>query len=169
MRAAIHAENLGKFLLRLTIGILLLFHADAFFHGDRGIPIVVAAWGLPILLVYVGVLLEVAGSVSIILGLFTRIGALAVTVFMLAAVAMVDIMKVPGLPFSGNHLFLRGTNPFGIPDRYFLETQALFLFGAVAIALLGPGTCSLDRRLNLGRVFGRKREMVADRGVVTRK
>jgi putative oxidoreductase len=153
----VDAEDFGKLVLRLTIGILLLFHANGFFHGDRGIPTVVAAWGLPPFFAYVGVLLEVIGCASIILGLYAQLGALALVLFMLAAIVMVHVVEVPGLHGSGNHLLLRGSNPAGVYDKYFLESQALYLLGAVSIVLLGAGRLSLSHRLNLDVTFGRKR------------
>ncbi len=160
----VHAEDLGKLILRATVGILLLFHVSGFLHGDRGIPTVAAAWGLPAFVAYVAVLLEAIGSVSIILGFYAQLGALAIAAFMLAAILMVHVAEVSGLRGSGNHLFLLGTNPAGVYDKYGLETQAFYLFGAVAVALLGAGRYSLSTLLRLDSKFDSKHDATTLQG-----
>ena len=137
-------EDLGKLFLRLPVGLLLLLHAYGFLRGDPGIPNAVAAWGLPGFVAWLAFLLEVAGSLMVILGVFTRAGGLAIAIFMLAAIVMYHIMTVEGLPGSGNHLFQMGMNPAGTHfDKYYLETQTFFLFNALAVALLGQGRYGL--------------------------
>lgn len=161
----VHSEDLGKLVLRATIGLLLLFHAQfhmaSFLHAGHGISIssIVVGWGLPVFAAYVAVLFETLGCVSIILGFYARIGACAIAVFMLCAVLMVHVMEVPGIPGTGNHLFLLGTNPVGAHDAYRLEIQAFYLFGAVAIALLGAGRYSVNALLRRDSGSGSKRDM----------
>jgi putative oxidoreductase len=141
------ADDFGKLTLRLTVGILLLFHAYGFLRGDPGIPNAVAAWGLPGFFADAGFLLELIGAALVILGLYTRIGALSIVAFMLIGIIMYHVAEVSGLRGSGNHLFLLGKNPAGThPDKYFLETQAFYLFGGLAVAMLGSGRYSVHRR-----------------------
>ena len=133
-------DDLGKLMLRLLVGILILFHAYGFFRGDPGIPNAMAALHLPAFFADIGVFLEVAGAVSVIFGIYPEIGALMILLFMLLALGMYHVTEVPGLHGSGNHLLLLGKNPAGTHfDKYFLESQVFYLFGALVIALLGPG------------------------------
>ncbi len=138
------ADDIGKLLLRMTVGFLLLFHAYGFLRGDPGIPNAVAAWGLPGFFAYAGFLLELIGAVLIILGVYTRIGALSIVTFMVVGLVMYHVAEITGLRGSGNHLFMLGKNPAGThPDKYFLETQMFYLFGGLAVALLGSGRYSV--------------------------
>jgi putative oxidoreductase len=147
-------EDVGKLLLRMTVGILILFHAYAFLSGDPGIPNSVAAWGFPSFVAYVAFLMETIGAMFVILGIFTEVGALGIVLFMLAAIIMYHSTEIQGLRGSGNHLFLRGMNPAGTHrDKYFLEAQAFYLFGALSVALLGAG------RYRIGRWFMRAHKL----------
>jgi putative oxidoreductase len=122
-------DALGKLVLRLSVGILMLLHGiHKIGAGVDGIVDLVAKAGLPGpvgYLVYVG---EVLAPVLVIVGLWTRPAALLMAVTMIVAVWLVHM----------NDLFLL-TRTGG----WALELQGLFLFGALAIALLGAGRYSL--------------------------
>jgi putative oxidoreductase len=122
-------DALGKLVLRLSVGILMLLHGiHKIGAGVDGIVGLVAKAGLPGpvgYLVYVG---EVLAPVLVIVGLWTRPAALLMAVTMIVAVWLVHM----------NDLFLL-TRTGG----WALELQGLFLFGALAIALLGAGRYSL--------------------------
>jgi putative oxidoreductase len=77
-------------------------------------------------MVFVG---EILAPLGLILGVLTRISALVVVVNMLFAIALAHM---------GQLFTLTKTGGWGI------ELQALFLFGALAIVLLGPGRFSLQ-------------------------
>ena len=72
-------DDLGKLVLRVTLGALLLFHGvDKLTGGIDPIVGMVTARGWPALLawgVYAG---EVLGPLLVIVGLFTRLGALLI-------------------------------------------------------------------------------------------
>jgi len=123
-------DDLGKLILRLTIGILILFHGVAkLMNGVGGIEGMIVAKGLPAFFawgVYIG---EVLAPLLLILGLYTRLGALLVAVNMVVAVVLAH----------GGHLMqLSGSGGWR------LELQALFLFGSIAVALLGAGRYSVS-------------------------
>jgi putative oxidoreductase len=128
--SATSTDDLGKLVLRLTIGILILFHGIAkLMNGVGGIEGMMVARGLPAFLawaVYVG---EVLAPLMLILGLYTRLGALLVAANMVVAVM---------LAHSGHLLQLSGSGGWR------LELQALFLFGSVAVAMLGAGRYSVS-------------------------
>lgn len=135
------SEDLGKLFVRLPVGILILFHVHSFLNGDPGIPTRVAAWGLPPSFAYIGAGMEGVGAILVILGVYARIGGLAIGTFMLLAI----IMAHSGLMGQPNHLFMVGPAPAGpAPDHYFLEAQTFYLFGAFAVFLLGPGKFGLN-------------------------
>jgi putative oxidoreductase len=123
------AEDLGKLLLRILIGGLILLHGIAKLHGGVGpIQEMLAKLGAPepvAYLVYVGELLAPA---MLIAGIWTRVAALIVIVNMAVAVVLVH-----------QHQLLQLTQQGG----WALELQAMFLFGAMAIALLGAGRFSI--------------------------
>lgn len=124
-----HLDDAGKLTLRLTIGILMLLHGIAKLTGGiggiegmlvaRGIPAFVA-WG-----VYVG---EVLAPALLIVGVYTRLAALVVAINMLFAIALAHTSQVWQLSNNGG---------------WAIELQGLFLFGALAVALLGAGRFSV--------------------------
>jgi putative oxidoreductase len=123
------AEDFGKLLLRILIGGLILMHGIAKLQGGVG-PIqgMLAKLGAPepiAYLVYVG---EVLAPVMLIAGIWTRVAALIVVVNMLVAVVLVHRPQLLQLSDNGG---------------WALELQALFLFGALAIAFLGAGRYSI--------------------------
>jgi putative oxidoreductase len=127
----------GKLVLRVALGVLILFHGAAKVMGGGGFAFVAgvtAKSGLPgafAYLVYVG---EVLGPLLLILGLWTRLGALIVVVNMLVAVGLVHTSQLFTISSNGG---------------YGLELQAMYLFSAIAVALLGAG------RYSLGGIDGR--------------
>jgi putative oxidoreductase len=119
------AADLGKLVLRLAVGILILLHGIAklrFGLGDVATSLARAHVPAPIgYLVYLG---EVVAPGLMIAGLWTRAAALVVAFNMLVALVL-------GHP---RELF-QATEHGGL----LLEVQWLYLAGAVAVALLGAG------------------------------
>jgi putative oxidoreductase len=128
MAASATFDALGKLVLRLSVGILMLMHGvHKVGAGVDGIVGMVARTGLPGqfgYLVYVG---EVLAPVLVIIGLWTRPAAFLMFVTMVVAIWLVH----------PNDLFLL-TKQGG----WALELQGLFLFGSLAITLLGAGRYS---------------------------
>ncbi|KAF1023092.1 MAG: hypothetical protein GAK30_00782 [Paracidovorax wautersii] len=128
-------DNLGKLLLRLTIGGLLLPHGlvkllSGFPHlvGINGVKALLALKGLPVWLAYGVYATEVVAPLLLIVGLFTRSAALV------AAFGMVMAIYLAHLGAIGT---LTSTGAWGI------RNEALFLFGALSIALMGSGRFAL--------------------------
>jgi putative oxidoreductase len=126
------ANDLGKLVLRLTLGILILLHGIAkIAGGTEGIGKMLEGMGLPAFFafgVYVG---EVIAPVLVILGLYARIGAGLIMVNMLFAIMLVH----------RGDLFLLGKS-----GGWALELQGFFLFTALAVVLMGPGRYSVNQR-----------------------
>ena len=122
-------DSLGKLVLRLTVGILLLLHGvHKLLSGIEPIKHMVAAYGVPDALAYGVYLGEILGPVLVILGLFSRCGGLLIVINMIVAVLLAGM----------GHLI--ALNPMG---GYALELEAFYLFGGVAIMLMGAGSVSL--------------------------
>ena len=121
-------DDVGKLVLRLSVGILMLLHGFAKISGGvQGIVGLVAAAGLPGAagyLVYVG---EVLAPVLVVIGLWTRPAALLMVITMIVAVWLAHMNDLFTLTRTGG---------------WALELQGLFLFGSLAIALLGAGRYS---------------------------
>ncbi|MGH8080087.1 MAG: DoxX family protein [Lysobacter sp.] len=118
-------QDLGKLLLRLTLGTLILFHGVSKLRGGtEAIVGLVQAHGLPGFLGY-GVLIgEVLAPLLLILGWHARIGAVLIAGNMLVAIGLVHLGQLGELNKQGG---------------WAIELQAMFLGTAAAIALLGPG------------------------------
>lgn len=124
----ISTDSLGKLVLRLTVGGLLLLHGvHKLLSGIDPIKQMIATHGVPDWLAYGVYLGEVVGPILVILGLYSRIGGVLIAVNMIVAVLLAG---------AGHLLAL---NPMG---GYALELESFYLFGAVAVVLLGAGAYS---------------------------
>ena len=125
-------DDFGKLVMRLTLGILVLFHGIAKIKGGVGFltPILNGA-GLPAWVAYGAYIGEVVGPVMVILGLFTRTGAFFIFVNMLFAVFLVHRPELM---------------MFGKEGGWALELQGMFLFTALAIMFMNPGRYAMTRR-----------------------
>lgn len=129
------SEDAGKLVLRVTLGALVLLHGIAkIAGGPGGILSMAEKAGLPGevgYLVYIG---EVLAPALLILGLFTRPAALIIVINMLFAFYLAHMHQLFTLGPSGG---------------WALELQGMFLFGALAVALLGAG------RYSVGGAYGK--------------
>lgn len=121
--------DLGKLIVRLTLGGLLLFHGIAkLLNGIGFIEGQLASHGLPTILAYGVYIGEVIAPLMVILGYQTRIGALIIVFNMIVAIALVH----------GHQLLTMSSN-----GGWALELQGFFLFTALALIFLGPGRYKL--------------------------
>jgi putative oxidoreductase len=122
----------GRLVLRLTLGILILLHGIAKLSGPID-PIagMVTKIGLPGALAYGVYIGEILAPILLIVGVWTRAAAIVVVINMIFAVLLAHADEVFKLGAQGG---------------YALELQALFLFMAVAVALLGAGRFSVGGR-----------------------
>jgi putative oxidoreductase len=119
-------EKTGKFVLRVVLGVVVLLHGIAKLKGGID-PItgIVAGHGLPAWVAYGAYVGEVIGPLLLITGFYARVGAALVAVNMLFALFLVHRADLFALnPQSGG---------------WAIETQALMLFTAIVVMLIGPG------------------------------
>ncbi len=129
MNPAMQAD-VGKLVLRLALGVLVLLHGVAKLRGGLD-PIegMVTGAGLPAVLAYGALLGEVLGPLMLIAGFHGRIGALLIAINMLFAFGLAHMGQLGQLNAQGG---------------WALELQGMFLCSAVALALLGPGRYSVN-------------------------
>lgn len=127
------SDDVGKLLLRITIGGLMLFHGiDKIMHKEASFdPIVEMLKGhnLPGWIAYGVYVGEIVAPFLILVGFFTRIAAFVFAVNMLVAVWLAHTSIALKLNDAGG---------------WALELQALYALGALAIVFLGPGVYSVS-------------------------
>ena len=119
--------SVGLLALRLAVGVMMIHHGqDKLADPQSFATNYVAALHLPFPLVmaYAAGYAEIIGSWLVIFGLFTPLGALALS----------GTMAVAGY----HHILTSGLN------IYVLELVVLYLGGSVGLLLLGPGRISFD-------------------------
>ncbi len=122
-------DDLGKLVLRLSVGILMLMHGIfKLSHGIGGIEGMLVAKGLPAFFAWGAYVGEVIAPVLVILGLYTRLGGLLLVAQMVVAILLAHMAQLSMINNMGG---------------WQIELQGLFLFGGLAIALLGAGRFSL--------------------------
>ncbi len=128
-------DDLGKLILRVTVGALLLFHGmHKLLNGIEPIKAMVAAHNVPDALAYGVYLGEIVGPVMVILGLFSRLGGALIAANMAMAVALAGMAQLYAFNAMGG---------------YALELEAFYLFGGLSVMLLGAGRYSVGgSRLN---------------------
>jgi putative oxidoreductase len=122
------SDSFGKFIFRLTLGGLMLFHGIPKVTNPNSIQwiaVKVTEMGLPDLLAYGVYVGEVLAPVMIIIGLFSRIGGLLIAVNMVFAILLVEMPHLTAL------------NEFG---AWALEVQGFYLFGGLALLFMGSGS-----------------------------
>ncbi len=124
-------DDIGKLVLRLTLGILMLLHGIAKLrYGVSGIEGMVVSHGLPGFLAYGVFIGEVIAPLLVIAGFYARIGGLIMAFNMVVAVALAHPSQLFELGKSGG---------------WALELQGFFLLTAIVVTLIGPGKFSINR------------------------
>ena len=123
-------DQLGKLVLRLTLGLLLLPHGLAkFIDGIGGIQGMLASAGLPEWLAYGVYVGEILAPLMVIAGWYCTVGALLIVINMLMALFLAH----------SHELFVLGSH-----GGWAIELQVFFLMTAVVLMLTGPGRMGLN-------------------------
>ena len=123
-------DDLGKLLLRILIGGLLMFHGvDKLRNGVGGVRADLAQTGLPGFLAYGIYVGEVVAPLLIIAGWWTRPMAVIASVSILFGVGIVHRRDFTHLTRMGG---------------WAAELWVFYIVGALVVALLGAGTYALS-------------------------
>ncbi|WP_321777569.1 DoxX family protein [Sulfurimonas sp.] len=124
--------DIAKLLLRLTLGIMMLFHGvEKIINGISGVKYLVTNAGLPEFLAYGVYVGEVVFPILIILGLYARVASLGIAFNMLMAIFLA----------YGNSLF--ELNKYGAPV---FELPFFYLITSIVIFLLGSGRYGVNSK-----------------------
>ncbi len=125
-------QDFGKLVLRIILGALILLHGISKLKSGLG-PIegMLVANGLPAFLAYAVLVGEVLAPLLLLFGFYARFGAVLIAINMLFAFGMVHMGQLGQLNAQGG---------------WALELQGMFLFTAIAIALMGPGRYAINQR-----------------------
>ena len=124
-------SDIAKLLLRVSLGIFILFHGFyKIIHGIGGVESMLAAASLPQFLAYGVYLGELISPIFIILGLYARVASLVLAFNMLVAMYLdygfsFALAKYGGLA---------------------MESPLMFFVMAIVIALLGSGKFSINNK-----------------------
>ncbi|SDH77220.1 putative oxidoreductase [Nitrosomonas sp. Nm132] len=127
MSLPFQSDALGKLTLRLTVGILMLFHGVHKIFNPSSLDFIskqLANVDLPQGLAYGVYLGEVIAPLMIILGVFARFGGLLVFSNMIFAIVLAHRSQLLTLTDTGG---------------YTLELQIFFLLTGLAVFFLGSG------------------------------
>lgn len=124
--------DLGRLLLRITLGFCILFHGVAKIQGGvDGIAHDLIALGLPGFIAYGVYVGEVVAPLMLILGFYSRLGAVLVAVNMIFALVIAHRTEVLKISEYGG---------------WAVELQAMYLVTAIALGLMGPGRFGINDR-----------------------
>ena len=125
------SPDLAKLLLRLSVGILMLFHGiDKIINGIGGIKHLTVNAGLPEFLAYGVYVGEVIVPVLLVLGLYARTASLFLMVNMMMAIFLTH----------GDSLFSlakHGSLAIELPLFYLVLSLVIFLLGSGKYAVNG--------------------------------
>jgi putative oxidoreductase len=118
---------LGKLVVRLTVGALMMFHGIAKILHPGSLEFIgnsLAGAGLPAFMAYGVYAGEIIAPLMVLAGFYARIGGLIIVVNMIFAILLAHAGDVFSLTQHGG---------------WALELQAFYLLGGLAVVLLGSG------------------------------
>ena len=127
MQNFLRNDDLGKLILRLTVGVLMLFHGLHKILNPESLDFIskqLTGIDLPPVLAYGVYLGEVVAALMVIFGFFSRLGGLLIVGNMIFALVLAH----------SDQLFT-----FTKTGGWALELQGFYLFSGLAIFFLGSG------------------------------
>ncbi len=127
MSSIYRSEDIAKFILRITVGLLILFHGVAKLVNLQTLDFIknqLEGTGMPPIFAYGVYVGEIVAPLLIILGIYSRFGGFLIFVNMLFAIILVHANDLLSLTEHGG---------------WRLELQALLLVGGLVIMLIGSG------------------------------
>lgn len=125
-------EDLGKLILRLSIGFLMLFHGyKKAIYGIDGIKYLVTNAGLPEFLAYGVYVGEIIIPIFIIIGFYTRVSSFIYASTMVFAILLAH----------SSHIFDISEKTGGL----IIELPLLYMLCAIVLIFIGGGKLSLTK------------------------
>ena len=125
-------DDLGKLVLRLALGIFMLFHGYAkIVKGVSGIEASLIGIGWPAWVAYGVYIGEVIAPLLVIFGFYARLGGLIIVINMIFAIVLSHSHQLYDLGRSGG---------------WALELQGFFLLTGLVVALIGAGRYGVNKR-----------------------
>ena len=125
-------SDVGKLILRLTLGIFMLFHGvEKIINGINGVKRMVTNAGLPEFIAYGVYAGEIVMPILIILGVYAGVASLILAFNMFIAIFLA----------YGNSLFSLGK--YGAPV---IELPFLYLILSIVIFLIGSGKYAVNSK-----------------------
>ena len=124
-------DALGKLILRVTVGVLILFHGVHKILHPASLDFIskqLTSVNLPPALAYGVYVGEVIAPLMVILGVFSRLGGLLIFANMIFALVLVHEGELFALTKTGG---------------WALELQGFYLFSGLAILFLGSGKMAI--------------------------
>jgi len=121
------SEDIAKFILRIVLGVLMLFHGVDKLINLQTLNYIknqLEGFGLHPLFAYGVYLGEIVAPILLILGIYARFGGFLIFVNMLFAIFLVHLDDLLSLTQHGG---------------WSLELQAFYLIGGLVILLVGSG------------------------------
>ncbi|QOY52427.1 DoxX family protein [Candidatus Sulfurimonas baltica] len=117
-------NDIAKLILRLTLGIMMLFHGlDKIINGIKGVKHLVVNAGLPEFFAYGVYVGEVVLPLLIIIGLYARVASVILAFNMIMAIFLAYHSSIFEL---GKH----GAPVIELPFLYFIISVVVFLLGS---------------------------------------
>ena len=125
-------EDLGKLVLRVAVGFLMLFHGiDKLINGVGGLDGMFTSIGLPGIFAYGVYVGEVLAPIMLLIGFRVKIAAVLVAGTMVVAILMAHIEDIFALNEHG---------------AWAIELQMFYILASLAILFLGSGKYSIDKK-----------------------
>lgn len=125
-------NDFGKFILRFSVGFLMLFHGVAkLIHGVGFIKMTLSNAGLPQFLAYGAYVGEFLAPLFLILGFMTRASAATIIFTMIMAIYLVHSKDLFAITQTG---------------AWAIEVAAFYILTSIVIILFGPGKYSIDKK-----------------------
>ena len=128
----LHRKNdVGLFILRLSIGGLMLFHGmSKIIYGTEQVENILLRTGMPVFFTFGVFLGEVLAPLMLILGYKVRLAGFLIAVDMLVATLLVHASDFTQMNELGG---------------WMLELNALYFLGALSIIFLGSGRIAITK------------------------
>lgn len=132
MAAFVKSDNLGKLLLRLAVGGLMLFHGIfKLTHGISGLQGMVASRGWPGVVAYGVYIGEILAPILIIIGFRTRLAALVVAFEMVVAIWIAHAASIFVVKEAGG--------------AWAIELEMFYLLASIALFFMGGGAYAVSK------------------------